>query len=367
MVIFLIISVAPVFSELPFGMEELMMTSPSNTIIYNNMDNNYVEDVILRIPGLSLKEGRVYFYGRAVWVTKDGMPVEIGDIASQSIERVEFLGEPSITSHGCPRLNLVTQRFRGGVPHSMVQVRTGDTIGFELERAVFGDGGIYISGQIAESSIYEGNIEYALGKWKARGHLSKNPSVELVSDVFELGLSRDYQEAKTHFKLGDIGIGFGANLDSSLSTYISSKLEPLPLFYIIPQVEYHGDSITPKLSAGFIPYYEAMVFGWSTPSDYGGGVRFRGSSITFSSPDRFGLLVQSEPGDGVSIAVRYDNDGFRLFLGVSHPFDAGKINPHLFITNELLESGVKIIDVDISVRMKRYSPPVFNLSWEFWD
>jgi hypothetical protein len=366
MLIPLIISVTPLFSDLPFGMEELMMTSPSNTIIYD-IDDNHIKDIILRIPGLSLREGQVYFYGRRVQVTKDGIPIGIDDIASQSVERAEFLGEPSVTLHGYPRLNLVTQRFRGGAPHSMVWVRTGDTIGFELERAVLGDGNIYISGQIAESSIYEGNIGYAFGKWNARGYISKNPSIELISDILKINLSKDYQEVKTHLKLGGVGIGFGANLDSSLSAYLSSKLEPIPLFYIIPQVAYYSDSITPKLSAGFIPFYEAMVFGWSTPSLYGGGIRFRESSIFFSSPDCIGLLLQSKLKDKVDIAIRYDNDGFYLFLKGNYPFRGGKITPHLFISNELIELGMKVIDVDVSVRIKRNSPFVFNLSWEFWD
>lgn len=366
MLIFLIISITPVFSDLPFGMEELMMTSPSNTIIYD-IDENYIEDIILRIPGLSLRDGQVYFCEKKVQVTKDGIPVEIGDIVSPSIERVEFLGEPSITFHGYSQLNFVTQRFRGTVPHSVIWARTGDIIGFELERDILRSGSMYISGQIAESSIYEGNIGYTFGKWNARGYISKNPSLELVSDILRIKLSKDYQELRTCLKLGDVGIGLGANFDSSLSFYLSSKLEPLPLFYIIPQVEYHNDSITPKLSVGFIPYYEAMVFGWSTPSLYGGGIRFKGSSIFFSSPDRIGVLLQTPINDQLNIAVRYDNDGFCLFLNGNHPFKDGKIIPHLFITNELVEVGTRIIDVDISLRMKRDSPLVFNLSWEFWD
>jgi len=366
MLIFLIISITPVFSDLPFGMEELMMTSPSNTIIYD-IDENYIEDIILRIPGLSLRDGQVYFYEKKVQVTKDGIPVEIGDIVSQSIERVEFLGEPSISFHGQPHLNFVTQRYRSGIPRSMIWVRTGNIIGFELKRAVFEDGSIYISGQIAESSIYEGNIGYTFGKWNARGYISRYPSVELCSDIFNINLSKDFQKVTTRLKLGDVDIGLGANFDSSLSIYLSSKLEPLPLFYVISQMEYHNDSITPKLSVGFIPYYEAMVFGWSTPSLYGGGIRFKGSSIFFSSPDRIGVLLQTPINDQLNIAVRYDNDGFCLFLNGNHPFRDGKIIPHLFITNELMELGTRVIDVDISLRMKRHSPLVFNLSWEFWD
>lgn len=366
MLISLLISITPVFSDLPFGMEELVMTSPSNTVIYN-LDNNYIEDIILRIPGLRIRDGEIYFYDRRVQVTKDGIPVKINDVASQSVERVEFLGEPSITFYGYPQLNFVTQRFQGTIPHSVIWARTGNIIGFELERAILGNGSMYISGQIAESSIYEGNIGYTFGKWNARGYLSKNPSLELVSDILRIKLSKGYQELRTRLKLGDIGIGFGVNLDSSLAVYLSSKLEPLPLFYIIPQVEYHNDSITPKVSVGFIPYYDAMVFGWSTPSLYGGGIRFRGCSIFFSSPDCIGLFFQSKLWDKVSIAIRYDNDDFRLFLNGNHPFKDGKITPYFFITNELIEVGTKVIDVDISLRMKRYSPPIINLSWEFWD
>jgi len=171
----------------------------------------------------------------------------------------------------------------------------------------------------------------------------------------------------TRLKLGDVDIGLGASFDSSLSVYLSSKLEPLPLFYVIPQMEYHNDSITPKLSVGFIPYYEAMVFGWTTPSLYGGGIRFKGSSIFFSSPDHIGMLLQTSINNRVNIAVRYDNNGFSLFLKGKYPFRDDKIIPHLFITNELVEVGTRIIDVDISLRMKRDSPLVFNLSWEFWD
>ncbi|PIP12261.1 MAG: hypothetical protein COX49_06495 [bacterium (Candidatus Stahlbacteria) CG23_combo_of_CG06-09_8_20_14_all_40_9] len=366
MLIPLIISITPVFSDLPFGMKELMMTSPSNTVIYN-LDNNYIEDIILRIPGLCIRDGEIYFYDRKVQVTKDGIPVKINDIASQSVERVEFLGEPSITFHGYSQLNFVTQRFRGTVPHSVIWARTRDIIGFELERAILEDGSIYISGQIAESSIYEGNIGYTFGKWNARGYISKNPSLELVSDILRIKLSKDYQELRTCLKLGDVGIGLGAKFDSSFSLYLSSKFEPLPLLYIIPQMEYHNDSITPKLSVGFIPYYEAMVFGWSTPSLYGGGIRFKGSSIFFSSPDCIGVLFQSELKDKVDIAIRYDNNGFSLFLEGRYPFRDGKITPHFFITNELIEVGTKVIDIDISLRMKRYSSPIFNLSWEFWD
>ncbi|MDO9575786.1 MAG: hypothetical protein Q7J55_04590 [bacterium] len=366
MLIFLIISITPLFSDLPFGMKELMMTSPSNTIIYD-IDENYIEDIILRIPGLSLREGQVYFYEKRVQVTKDGIPVEFGDIASQSIERVEFLGEPSISFQGQPHLNFVTQRFRGTIPHSVIWVRTGNIIGFELERDILEDGNIYISGQITESSIYEGNIGYTFGKWNARGYISRNPSVELRSDIFKINLSKDFQRVTTRIKRGDVGIGLGASFDSSFSVYLSSKLEPLPLFYIIPQMEYHNDSITPKLSVGFIPYYEAMVFGWSTPSLYGGGIRFKGTSIFFSSPDRIGVLFQSELKDKVNIAVRHDNSGLSLFLKAKYPFRDDKIIPHLFITNELVEVGTRIIDVDISLRMKRDSSLVFNLSWEFWD
>ena len=368
MFILILLCISPVFTDLPFAMKELMMTSPSNIIAYD-VEEKYIEDIIIKIPGLSITEEKVYFYGLEVLVTKDGIPIKIGDVVPQSIERIEFLGESSIAYHSYPVLNFISQRFPGGLSESMVWVRTGDTLGFELGRGVFESGDIYISGRICETSIYEGNIGYILGKWKLRGYWCQEPFLELSSEIIKLRLSRDYQDICTYIKTNSVDIGFGAVMDSSVSLHISSKIELIPLLYLIPQIKYCNDSLSPKFSAGFIPYYEVILFGWTTSSHYGGGVRFRENSIFFQSPDHFGLLLQYNFRDNINIGMNYDNYDDRLcfFLKTRYPFMNSKIVPQIYITNNLTELSLRLIDVYISARIKGPYFPVFNLSWRFLD
>ena len=358
MLLYLLISV---FTELPFGMRELLLVSPSNTFIYE-MEGNYVEDLILLIPGVSLTDGKVYFYGERVVVTRDGMPVRLSDVIPQSVETLEFLGE----SGEPPSLNIITKRFEGGVPYSRIWIKTGDTLGFELKRGLGKNLSMYLCAQITDTPIYQLNIDYEIGEWRFTGSLLKNPSIEIKKRNNRLILSREYQSARFHLKYRDVDIGFGGSFDTSLSVFLSSKFEPTPLVYIVPQVSYR-DSIIPKLSVGFVPQYEAMVFIWATPSLLGGGIRFRQSSIFFSSQHRIGCLLKTHIGERVNIGISYNGRRLYPFLKASYPFKEGRLTPSITIRDDVVNLGLKIIDVDIMARMRWGYYPLFTLSWEFWD
>lgn len=368
MLIILLIGLTSTQTDLPFSVDELVMTSPSNILVYD-VNEGYIEDILMQIPGVTLNEGRVYFFDCEVFITEDGLPAKIEDIIPQSIERVEFLGEPSLTYRFYPILNFITKRYKGYLPESNVWVRTGDTLGFALKRSLFEKGDINFSGRFSETPLYEATAGYEWGDWKIRGFLRGHPSLEIFHKTFKIRLSSEYQRIDTYFNSDLMSIGLGLVIDTSFSIHAISKIALSPLVYIVPQVVYHDDSISPKLSAGFIPYYEAIVSGWYTPSQYGCGIRFKRNSLFFQSPDCLGLLLQYGYGQNIRVGMNYDThyDKVRLYIGIGYPFKNGKLVPGLYLKNNHLELFLKIIDVDITMRIKGEDFPIFNISWHFID
>ncbi len=368
MLLSLLIGLSAISTELPFAIEELIITSPSNIIVHE-VDILYVEDVLVKIPGLSIREGKVYFFDSDVLVTKDGIPVEIEDVVPQFIERVEFVGEPSATFGGHPVLNFISKTHHGDLPESRVWVRTGDTLGFDLKRDLQTRTDINLFGRISDSPLYEASVGCCPGEWKLRAYFSQKPSLMVSNELLKIRLSDEYQRLDTHFETDYVNIGVGTVIDSNISVHALAKVSLSPLLYIVPQLEYDNDSIIPKLSAGWIPYYGAIIFVWYTPSQYGGGVRFKGTSIFFNSPDYLGVYLQSGFKEKIDMGLSYDNqsDRLRIFLGLKYPFKNNKIIPQFYIRDNLFEFAFRLIDVKVSARIKKRSSPIYNISWRFKD
>ena len=348
-------------TDLPFGIEEILMVSPSNVFVFE-MEGDYIEDILMRIAGVEIVGGSVHFYGEEVLVTKDGLPVSLEDIIPQSVARIEFLGETSI--YGQALLNFTTKRFEGEIPYSRLWLKTGDTQGFEFKRGLKEGSGMYICTHIADNPMYEANIGYERAGFGIYAIIKDRPSIELSANSVRLTLSEEHSSIRGYFKRENMGLGFGVDFDSSASFFLTSKFEPLLLFYIAPQIGYR-DSIIPKVSFGLIPFYEAMLFAWATPHIYGGGARFKKSSVFFSSPDNLGVIFQTGIGKVFELGMGSSKTSF--FLQGRFRFRDDRLRPYFSLDNKKVVLGLGIIDLDINASIKKDFPPSFTLSWEFWD
>lgn len=376
--------------ELPLRMPRILLTTPINAYaFYNPLDTP--EDFFLSYPALKIKNDTLYFKGYCkVLLLLDGVITHsLSDVCFLGIEKVEVVAQDASSLYGDydAVVNIITKKNTGEVPYSRVRLyKNPDYVEFEFGRYLYPTIDFYLTSNLGPPSKFNTSISWTtkfatlranyINEFILHGALFSKIKFYLKQDLFSV---TNLLNIKGHKIL--------LGTENGDAFFIQDYWEPYPLLYAVPSLRYEagtGNSF-PRISVGFIPHINVIVFSSLTPDQTVLGVRVQESNFSLFRYRNGEYEIETR---FVSPWVLFGLGGFRLTSACYIPlsdYQAIKLldyssimleyrrqfkedNIGVYVLGDLnnLRLELKIIDVRVFYRMQK-TAPCFGLSWEFWE
>jgi len=367
--------------ETPLRMPEILLTTPVNACILDIPIDTPLE-FFLSYPFVNIQNDSIYFRGSSkVLLLKDGVPISsLEDVCFPSIERIEVLGEDASSIYGDYDgvINIITKRFSGERTYSNIKlIKSPDHTQFEFSRPFPKGVDLYLAGDLNSHTKISGNLGYKSSVANLTAYFDKEFLLKgkLFSNLkFSLlPASRDWSITQG-FNIRNHKLLFGAEKD--IGTLIQDYWEPYPLLYVVTGLRYN-EALYPKISLGWIPRLDIIVFGSLTETQINIGLRLWDSSINlFKNDKEDGLEIRlvSPWIWGLKFIGAFTDDSQWTIMGeYKKEFKEGNLGLHILgdLASETVRFELKIIDAKIFYKLKMRSnlsmEPSYGLFWEFWD
>ena len=315
-----------------------------------------------------------------------------------------------------------SEQSEESLPYSNIKLlKNPDYVQFELGKLLFKSLDFYLSGDLNSATKWSANLGYLSKFANLKAYLfgvdssssylfqcsfPSNLKFLFTEDFFSMTQYLDFRNHKLLLGTDMFNTPTDAsNLTKTKNTslFIQDYWEPRPLLYLVPSIRYDvsQDSISyeqlyPKISVGFIPYFNVLVFSSITKNQLNLGARVFDSSINFYS-------IQDEDSQGIEtrfvtpwlwdfkLTTSFDipisptlklSDSSTIIAEHRKEFKNGKLGVYILagvnlsrfnpesirgdLLTETLRLELKLMDAQIFYRLN-YEEPSYGFSWHFCD